>query len=447
MKRISIWFAAILMVVASAVTFQMTVIFSSASTTKVDDRFGVTTEKEVTTAEPEPPATSESEDAEAPAEPPKEDEPVKHYTRAEILAAVNRKLSIIAAYYDKYYIGELDLNEIVDGAAEGFVAYSGDKYGQYHPKDEYSALQSSYSGEFAGIGVSVLYSTEYGAIEIINVMPGSPALDAGLLPDDLIIAVGGESVLTLGYDEAVNRIKGEEGTEVTITVARGENYENRFDVTLTRRKVEEQTVTYEEIEIATLANPVAYIRITDFNAKTPAQFKEAIGSGRSSNVHGFIFDLRNNGGGTLRSVVEMLDYVLPEGPIVRIIYSDKLEEVYKSDAKNFLEEPVVVLVNGNTASAAELFTAALRDYGKATPIIGETTYGKGTVQTIYPLGDGSALRLSTSMYAPPFSDNFEGVGITPDIVVPLAEEYKYTNLFKLDHENDAQLQAALKVFQ
>ena len=138
--------------------------------------------------------------------------------------------------------------------------------------------------------------------------------------------------------------------------------------------------------------------------------------------------------------------LLPEGPIVRIMYKNGDERVYQSKA-SCLDAPIVVLVNGNTASAAELFVSALRDYGKATPVIGETTYGKGTVQTILPLRDGSALRLSTSMYAPPFSDNFEGVGVTPDIEVSLADEFKTVNLFKLDHEDDAQLQAAIRIFQ
>ena len=449
-KKISIWFATVLVVVASVITFQLTVIFSSANTTNVKDRFGVTTKQDETTAQdapiviPDETGGSSGEGAVTPDEPTDEK---RVYTADEIRAAVNRKLSTILAYYDRYYIGELELEAILDGVAEGFVAYSGDKYGQYHDAEEYSAVMGGYSGEFAGLGVHILENPIYGAIEIINVMPDGPAYEAGLLTNDLIIAVDGVTVWEIGYDEAINRVKGAEGTEVTLTIARGENYETQFDVTVVRRKVNEQSITYEEIELDSVAKPVAYIRILDFNAKTPEQFKEAVGEGRSNNVHGFIFDLRNNGGGTLSSVVDMLDYILPEGPIVRIKYGDGSEQVYTSDAYNFLSEPVVVIVNRNTASAAELFTSSLRDYGKATPIIGETTYGKGTVQRIYPLGDGSALRLSISMYYPPFSDNFEGVGIEPDIKVSLADEFKYTNLFKLDHANDAQLQAALRVFQ
>lgn len=447
-KRISVWLTVVLVILASVMTFQLTVIFGSAlvktdvagNTVNPGDRFGITASPDLlpTPSETDVPVTTGGED-QAPEEP-------KTYTAAEITAAVSAKIATLASYYERYYVGELDLDALVEGAAEGFVAYAGDKYGDYHTADEYKELTSSYSGEFAGIGVSVLYNAEYGAIEIINVMPDSPALEGGLLPDDLIIGVNGESIAIIGYNEGVNRIRGEVGTSVVLTVARGENYSERFDVTLTRREVEEQSVTYEEITTGNTAQPLAYIRITGFNAKTPEQFSAALGEGKTNNVHGFIFDLRNNGGGTLDSVVQMLDMVLPEGPIVRIMYKNGDERVYESKA-SYLDAPIVVLVNGNTASAAELFVSALRDYGKATPVIGETTYGKGTVQTILPLRDGSALRLSTSMYAPPFSDNFEGIGITPDIEVSLADEFKTVNLFKLDHEDDAQLQAAIRVFQ
>ena len=279
----------------------------------------------------------------------------------------------------------------------------------------------------------------------MNVMPDSPALEGGILPNDLVVAVEGEDVAFLGYNEAINRIRGEIGTTVTLTILRGENYTERFDVTLTRRAVQEQTVTYEEICADLFYRPLAYISVSTFNNKTPEQFKEALGEGLTNRARGYIIDMRNNGGGTLESVVKMLDMILPEGPVVRIQYKDGTETVYESDEFCF-NEPIVVLVNGNTASAAELFTASLRDYGKAF-VIGDTTFGKGTVQTLFKLSDGSALRLSTAMYAPPFSDNFEGEGITPDIPVSLAEEFKNVNLFNLDIEDDAQLQAAINLYK
>lgn len=424
-KKISVWLALFLMILACAVTFQLTVVFGGAFA------------REDTTLEV---PTDDTTTADTPIE-----EPVEPTLEEEIVQRACEKIAELANLYARYYVGDLNVDDLVEGVAEGFVAYAGDKYGAYHPEEEYKELTTAYSGEFAGIGVSVIYNSDYNVIEILNVMPNSPALDAGLQPNDLIIRVADEDVSVLGYNTALNRIRGEIGTDVTITVARGENYDTVFDVTLTRRTVEEQSVTYEEIKPAGMLFPIAYIRLMDFNDKTAGQFAEAIGEGKTNTVRGYIIDLRNNGGGELSSIVEILDMLLPEGPIVRIQYKDGTEKVYESD-KNSFSGAIVVLTNGNTASAAELFVSALRDYNKAI-VVGEKTYGKGTVQSLIKLADGSALRISTSMYAPPYSDNYEGVGIEPDIEVSLADEYKYINLFKLAYENDTQLQAAVKLFQ
>lgn len=419
-SKISVFTAATLVVAVATVTFLCTLLFGGGLVYASDNAIVETTAEQTEAQEKEP-------------------------TRDEIVKAISQKVTELAYYYSKYYVGTIDIDDIVEGVAEGFVAYSGDKYGQYHTAEEYKELTADYSGEFAGIGVSVTYNADYSAIEIMSVMPDSPALESGLLPNDLIIAVNGESVGYLGYNEAINRIRGEIGSTVTVAVVRNEDFSKRFDVTLTRRIVEEQTVTYKEIETDFLSSPLAYISVTTFNNKTPAQFKNAVGDGTAAGVHGYIIDMRNNGGGTLTSVLEMLDFLLPKGPMVRIQYKDGEETVYQSDS-NCLDIPIVVLVNGNTASAAELFTSSLRDYGKAF-VVGDVTYGKGTVQTIIPLRGGSALRLSTSMYAPPFSDNFEGVGITPDVEVSLADEFKNVNIFNLDYENDTQLQAAVNMYK
>ena len=232
---------------------------------------------------------------------------------------------------------------------------------------------------------------------------------------------------------------------MTVTIARGESHEEQFDVTLTRRIVEEQSVTYEAIELPNLVTPIAYIRLMDFNDTTAAQFADALSRGSEDRAHGYIVDVRNNGGGELSSILEILDMLLPEGPIVRIQYKDGTEQVYESDANEF-KAPMVVLANSNTASAAELFVSALKDYQRAV-VVGTVTYGKGTVQSLIPFEDGSALRISTSMYAPPYSDNYEGIGVTPDIESELDEQYRGINLFKLAHDNDAQLQAALALYK
>ena len=421
-KRISVWFLMGAVVVTATLTFMMTSLFGGA----------LVDAEEVAAATPAETTAAETE---------------KELTPAEINAKLTRKISELMAYYNNYYVGDLDVDALVQGVAEGLVAYSGDKYGSYYSAEEFEAVMSDYGGEVAGIGVTVVYNAEYLAIEILSVMDNTPALNAGLLPNDLIVAVDGVDVAYLGYNKAVDAIRGEIGTTVTLTIARGEGYKDRFDVTVTRDKFDEQSVIYDEIISPDVKQPIGYIRITTFNNKTYQQFKTAVGQGLTNDVHGLIIDLRNNGGGTLNSVVSMLDLLLPEGPIVRIQYKNGEETVYKSDSYSVTSRlPIIILVNGNTASAAELFTSALRDYGRAV-VIGETTYGKGTVQTLVKLSDGAGLRISTSMYAPPYSDNFEGVGITPDIKVSLADEYKNVNIFKLEYENDAQLKAAVELYK
>lgn len=422
-KKISVWLTLCLVIFACAITFELTVVFGG-----IFSRY-----------EPEVNIPETTEDVE------EIEEPEVLTFEEELLKKVTDKVKEVVSIYANYYVGDIDADKVVQGAAEGAVAYMGDKYGDYHTAEEYESLMSGYSGEFAGIGVSVIFNTDYYAVEILQVMNNSPALEAGLLPNDLIVKVNGEAVADLGYEEAINRIRGEVGTEVTLTLARGENYTEVFDVAIARRIVEQESVTYEKLEVDGLYKPLAYIRVLDFNEHSPEQFIDAMGEAVGEKVHGFIIDLRNNGGGTLNSVVEMLDALLPEGPIVRIRYKDGTEKVYESDEACF-SQPIVVLTNGNTASAAELFVAALHDYGNAI-IVGDKTYGKGTVQSVIPFADGSAVRVSTSMYLPPFSDNYEGVGVTPDVEVSLADEYKNINLFKLDYENDAQLQAAIKLYK
>lgn len=423
-KQISIWLTAILVIFACVITFELTVIFGS----------GFVREEPVGTVPTEYTTTA-----------PEVEEPEPLTPAEERSAHLHKVLDELLGLYEQYYVGELNTEDLAKGLSVGITAYSGDKYGAYHDIEELEELMTDYAGEFAGIGVSVLLDVEHYAIEIITVMPNSPALEADLRPGDLIVAVAGEDVAALGYNEAVNRIRGEIGTDVTLTIARGEDYSEIFDLTMTRRLVEEQTVTYETIEMPGLVRPIALVRISSFDSKTPEQFADALNQGQSDRVHGYIFDLRNNGGGELKSIVSILDMLLPEGPIVRVQYKDGTEEVHSSDARA-LSAPIVVLCNERTASAAELFVSALRDYQKGV-IVGTNTYGKGTVQSIIPMKSGAGIRISIAMYLPPFGDNFEGEGVAPHIEVEMDEAYKNLNLFKVEHENDAQLQAALNLYK
>ena len=330
------------------------------------------------------------------------------------------------------YIKDYDLSDAEDAALYAFFEALGDDYTFYMDADEYSATMTDSAGIVAGIGVRAVIDPDTGHICIMTVMPDSPALNAGLEPLDRIIKVSDTEVTAESYSDCINLIKGAVGTDVTFTVKRGDNV---FDVTCTRATVNNVTVEYCKLQ-----NDIALIKVTEFVSTTPEQFKSAMQQAQNDGCKSYIFDMRNNPGGNLSAIEEVLDYLLPEGPIINIVYSDGTTDVYNSDADCF-DAPMVVLCNGSTASAGELFTAALRDYQKAT-IIGETTFGKGTMQTVQSLGDGSGFRMSIAYYNPPCNVSYDGTGITPDIEIKLSEEQQKYFYFLSDGD-DPQLQAAI----
>ena len=346
------------------------------------------------------------------------------------------KLSMVDSYYHSLYIGELDEEELIDNTIRGYVYGTGDKYAYYLDREQYAELISDTNAEMQGIGVYVIFQND--VIEIISVMPDSPALEAGIEPGDLVVYVEGESVSEIGYNAAISKLKGEAGTYAEFTVLRGEEL---IDFRIKRGYVNEQTVMSRTLK----SDPtIGIVKILSFDLGTPGQFKEACQNLIDGGAKKFIFDVRYNPGGDLRSIVEILDYLLPEGPIVRITDKDgNVVETYTSDASS-LDLPICVLTNGSTASAAELFTSALKDYEKAT-VVGTNTYGKGTVQTIIPLSDGTGIGISYRLYCPPFSDNFEGVGVAPDVEVEPDESLAGKNIYKITDSEDNQLQKAVEI--
>lgn len=336
------------------------------------------------------------------------------------------------------YFGEIDDQKLMDSVIDGYMRGIGDKYAEYMPKDKFMAFLQENRGTMVGIGVRVIFDNTKQLIEVISVMPDSPAETGGILPGDFIYKVEDEYIAELGYFTAVEKIKGEKGTQVTLTVLRGSDYAEEKIMTFTRDEVSMETVSSRKIN-----DDIGYIRILEFNKETPNEFIAAMTELQNNGAGKFIFDVRYNPGGDLDGIKKTLDYLLPEGPIIRIVYKDGHEEVKYSDAKS-IDAPMVVLINENTASAAELFASALRDYEKAT-LVGVTTYGKGTVQTIMPVGDGSGLRISQSMYSPPYGDNYEGIGVAPHIESKLPEDLlKEKSFYKLTDEEDTQLQEAIK---
>ena len=345
------------------------------------------------------------------------------------------KLAAVDELYRTLYIGEIDEKTLTDNLIRGYVLGTGDKYAYYLDEEQFAEMMASNNAELQGIGIMVIYQNDL--IEIISVMPDSPALEAGLEPGDIIAYVGGESVAELGYTAAVNRLQGEAGTLAEFTVQRGDEL---IDYSIERGYVNEQSVMYHVYE----PDPtIGIVKILSFNLGTPEQFKSACEELIAGGVTKFVFDVRYNPGGDLESITEILDYLLPEGPIVRIVDAVGNEDVRYSDASE-LDMPMCVLVNSSTASAAELFSSALQDYDKAE-LVGTVTYGKGTMQTIIRLADNTGLGISYRMYNPPYSDNYEGVGVQPDYVVEMDESVADKNIYKITDEEDTQLQKAIEL--
>lgn len=401
-KKISVNFALVLMLVAVLVTFQVTYLMVNNSYSR------------------------------------KYNEITANYSAFEKLLSID---SIVRSNY----VGDIDDGELSDILSEAYIYGIGDKYGRYLNEEELGTLISGTSGNSIGIGVQVIYDSEINALEIVNISPGSPAQEAGIMVGDLIVSVSGSSVSDIGYEEAMTRMRGEEGTVAEFTVIRNDS--ETIDFSVTRARVTDVSVLYHLYADASGVNTnIGIIKITGFNNKTPEQFKAAVEDLKTKGADRFVFDVRYNLGGELNSITETLDYILPEGPIVRVVEASGNENVIYSDSE-FMDSKMVVMINGYTASAAELFSCALKDYAANGSLdaylIGETTYGKGTMQNVIALGDGSAISISTNLYNPPYSDNYEGVGVKPDMEVSLSEAAKSVNIYKLSDFEDDQLQAAI----
>ena len=359
-----------------------------------------------------------------------------------------QKLAYIDIYYRSNYVGDINEDELIYSIANGYIAGVGDPYGGFYSADEFKAIMNDTAGNTVGIGVYVTSDGNMQAIRISYVMKDGPANKAGLLPGDVITHVDGKSVAELGYYSAIEDIKGAEGTMVELTYVRKNQ---SYTVMVERAKVQVESVIYTKHETQ---EDTAVIRIIEFNNATTEQFisavKTAVGKDGCKSI---VFDLRSNGGGTLDSVVAMLDFLLPAGELVTIRYADGTTTTHYSDneGEEFValygnDIKMAVLANGYTASAAELFTCALKDYGGAK-IVGEKTFGKGCGQNVSPLFDGTGLIFTTFLYDPPVSENYNGVGIVPDVVAHLSEEALTKNLFELSHSEDDQLKAALEALK
>lgn len=321
------------------------------------------------------------------------------------------KLESVEELIDKYYYNEDDINtdDMIEGMYAGMVASLGDPYSVYYTAEEWKALMQDTEGIYYGIGAYVGLDEKTGYGKISGIIANTPAQEAGLRENDIIYEVDGESAYGLELSEIVAMIKGEEGTTVHLTIYR-EGESDYLEIDVVRRKIESPTVNYEMLD-----NGVGYIQITEFDEVTYDQFVEALAVIKGSNAKGLILDLRSNPGGSLSVVVDIARQILPKGLVVYTEDRAGKRTEYGCDGKNELQIPLVVLVNGNSASASEILAGAIKDYDKGV-LIGTTTFGKGIVQRILPLTDGTALKLTVSAYYTPNGNNIHNIGIEPDIV-------------------------------
>ncbi|MDO5402101.1 MAG: S41 family peptidase [Eubacteriales bacterium] len=336
---------------------------------------------------------------------------------------VEGKLNALDSLMDYFYFDNVDEELAQSNIYKAYLASYGDKYTVYYTPEEYKALVESTTGTFYGIG-AVCQKHEDGTIKIIDAYEEAPAFKAGIRTGDFISKVNGTDIRDMDLSSAVALIKGDIGTTVELEVIREEKH---FNVMVTRDKVSTQTVKYELKE-----NGIGYVAISQFEEVTTNQFKMAVEDLMAQGMKGLIVDIRSNPGGMLTTVVDMLDYILPDGLIVYTEDKNGKRTEYSGKNSAELTVPMAVLVNGDSASASEIFAGALQDYGKGR-IIGTQTFGKGIVQTIKPLTDGSAVKFTIAKYFTPKGQDIHGKGVMPDEMVELNS----------DAEGDEQLNAAL----
>lgn len=345
--------------------------------------------------------------------------------------ASETKIELLDQLIDSYYIGDTDSEDLTEGLYKGYISGLGDPYSVYYDEEETKALEESTSGEYSGVGAVLTQDADTGLITILQVYPDSPAEEAGLQDGDILYKVGGEEVTGIDLTEVVSHIKGDEGTEVELTVLRGDAQEE-IQVTATRRKIEAVTVSHEMKD-----DHIGYIRITEFDNVTLEQYRAALEELKSQGMKGLVVDLRSNPGGNLDTVVDILDLMLPEGTVVSMEDKQGEETVYSSDEEFLFDGPLAVLINGYSASASEIYAGAIQDYD-AGEIVGTQSYGKGVVQQIFDLKDGTSVKLTIAEYFTPSGRSIDGQGVTPDVEIE----------YKADEESpdyDNQLEKAMEV--
>lgn len=351
---------------------------------------------------------------------------------------IKDKAERLSSYINRFYLNDIDYGKMGDIIYKAMVSGLDDKYAAYYTKDEYKDISEKTKGEFCGIGAYISQGKNDNSLKVAGVVKGGPAEKAGIKKGDIIVEVDGENIQGKDSSYAVSKMKGKKGTNVSISVMRKGN-KKPITFNIKREVIHDNTVSYKMLD-----NSIGYVSVSAFETITKKQFRKAIDSLEKKNEKGLIIDLRNNGGGLLDTALDMLDQILPKKLVVYT--KDKngvAEEYYTKDDKE-INIPIVILVNGNSASASEVFCGALRDYGKAK-LLGTKTFGKGIVQSSFAFRDGTGLKFTTSKYYTPKGINIHGTGFEPDIKVK--SNGKMTALKESGYKVDNQINAALDYFE
>ncbi len=332
---------------------------------------------------------------------------------ASLERTIGKKVKLLEAYIDGYFLDEIDEEKMAESVYKGVINGLGDDYAAYYTAEEYQEIQEKTEGIYCGIGTYISTDIKSGVITIVKPMKNSPAEKAGIQAGDILYAVDGKEVTGLEISQVQALIKGEKGSEVELTLIRERK---EVKAVVTRDEIVEDTVASQMLD-----DKIGYVQVTSFEQVTSEQFRDAVADLEAKGQEGMIIDLRDNGGGLLDTAVDMLDRMLPEGLVVYSMDKSGYKQEYNAKDPDKFDKPLVILVNGQSASASEVFSGALQEKNVAK-LVGTQTFGKGIVQGIFSLDDGSAVKMTTSKYYTPNGKNIHGTGLTPDVEVELSDK-------------------------
>lgn len=350
---------------------------------------------------------------------------------------ISSKLTKYREIIDKYFLGDVDDEKLEEGAIKGYIEGLGDPYTEYISKEDMDTYLDDTMGNFVGIGIYMIKNTQYDKIQVLSTIKGSPAEKVGIQAGDLIVSVDGIEYKASDMTVASNNIKGEAGTKVVVEILRGAE---TIKYEITREKVK-----VNQVEGKVISNNIGYIQFTSFDETTAEDFKAKYEELAKQNIKSLIIDLRNNGGGIVDQALEIADYMTDKDAVLLYeVDKNNKETVRKSKNDAIINMPIIILTNENTASASEILAGALKDLGKAKTV-GTTTYGKGVIQQILKLNDGSGIKITIEEYQTPNRNKIHKVGIEPDEKVELPESVQ--NSLSIKESEDTQLQKAIEMLK